>query len=258
MKLLSASDTNQASSSTWFGAASNAATRRTIMHKVLLALMVAAAFGCGDRNIDIARQLMQEDPTGGPPTVVTVADCQSYGTMGMDRLCVVDSDGRSYGAAGAAASGKMVATTEAPPYGVYFLFKHGYTPLATDVSTDGADASVRVYAAPYNVQSWPCCSESDEANRVVARASLTAEGGLLVTIHEALPSGTQVAVILVYSALFRGRIAPADGSACNLPDDLCSPGVADRMGWAERFYVGMAPPSTTSDGTTPVGAGKGN
>lgn len=222
------------------------------MHKVLLALTVTAAFGCSDRNIDIARQLMQEDPAGGPPTVVTVADCQSYGTMGMDRLCVVDSDGHSYSVAGAAATGKMIVTTEAPPYGVYFLFKRDWTPLAADVSAEGADASVRVYAAACSIQDG-CAPEFSEANRIAARVSLTEEGGVLVTVHEAQPSGTQVVVNLVYSALFRGRVAPVDGSPCNLPDDLCATGMVDRMGWVERFYVGAAPASTTADGTTPMG-----
>jgi hypothetical protein len=254
VKLRAASDTNQASSSTWFGAASSTVMRRIVMHKVLLALTTAAALGCADRNIDIARQLMQKDPAGGPPTVVTVANCQSYGEMGMDRLCVVDSDGRSYSVAGAATTGTMIVTTEAPPYGVYFLFKHDWTPLATDVSTDGADASVRVYAAACSIQDG-CAPEFDEANRIAARASVTEEGGVLVTVHTAQPSGTQVVVKLVYSALFRGRVTPADGSACNLPDDLCATGMVDRMGWVERFYVGTAPAATTADGSTSMGTG---
>jgi hypothetical protein len=226
------------------------------MYKIMLALTVATALGCGNRNIDIARQLMQEDPAGGPPTVVTVAACQSYGTMGMDRLCVVDSDGRSYSAAGAAATGNMIVTTEAPPYGVYFLFKQDWTPLAADVSAEGADASVRVYAAACSIQDG-CTPEFDEANRITARVSLTEEGGVLVTVHTAQPSGTQVVVNLVYSALFRGRVAPADGGPCNLPDDLCTPGMVDRMGWVERFYVGAAPAATTADGSTPMGTGTG-
>jgi hypothetical protein len=232
------------------------------MRNVLLALTLAAAFGCSDRNIEIARQLMQEDPAGGPPTIVTVADCPPYAGMGMERLCVVDSDGRSHSVAGAAASGKMLVTTAAPPYGVYFLYKPSWRPLAADVSAEGADASVRVYAAPYNVEGWPCCAEHDssgnydEANRIAARASVTQEGGVLVTISEALPSGTQVAVVLVYSALYRGRIAPADGSPCNLPDELCNPDYWEHTGWVERFYVGEAPALTTADGSAAKGAGK--
>jgi len=225
------------------------------MDKVFLALTLAAAFGCSDRNIDIARQLMQADPAGGPPTVVTVADCQSYNFLEMDRACVVDSDGESFGIADSAGNGRLIVTTETPPYGVYFLFNPNATPLAADVSADGADASVRVHAASAcNVQDG-CVPESNEANRVAARASLTAEGGLLVTVHQALPAGAQVAVNLVYSALYRGRVAPTDGSACNLPFDLCTDAVL--RGWAARFYVGAPPPAlTTANGGAVTDAGK--
>jgi hypothetical protein len=254
MKLLCASDTNQVSSSTRFGAASNAATRRSIMHKVWLALTLAAAFGCSDRNIEIAQQLMQEDPAGGPPTVLTVVSCQSYGFLEMDRACVVDSDGKSYGFADSAGSGKMIVTSGAPPYGVYFLFTHDTKPLAADVSTEGAEASVRVSAAAACNVLGGCIPESDEANRVAARASLTAEGGLLVSVHEALPPGTQVAVNLAYSALYRGRVAPADGSACSLPFELCSDAI--RRGWAARFYVGAIPALANKDGAVAKGAGQ--
>jgi hypothetical protein len=225
------------------------------MNKVLLALTVTATLGCSDRNIDIARQLMQTDPAGGPPTVVTVADCQSYGALEMDRACVVDSDGKSYGMADSAGSQTVIVTTEAPPYGVYFLFNDDATPFATDVSTEGTDASVRVHAAPACNVKDGCLPELNEANRVAARASLTLEGGLLVTVHEALPAGTQVSVNLVYSALYQGRVTPVDGSACSLPFDLCTD--AGHRGWAARFYVGSAPPAlTTANGTALQGTGK--
>jgi hypothetical protein len=225
------------------------------MDKVLLALTVAAAFGCSDRNVVIARQLTQTDPAGGPPTVVTVADCQSYGSLEMDRACVVDSDGESYGIAASAGSGKMIVTTETPPYGVYFLFSQDATPLAADVGTEGADAAVRVHAAQACSVQDGCIPEMNEANRVAARASLTAEGGLLVTVHQALPAGTQVGVNLYYSALYRGRLAPTDGSACNLPFDLCTNTI--KRGWAARFYVGAPPASlTTANGAAISGASK--
>ena len=221
------------------------------MRKTLLGLTLAGALGCGDHNVEIARQLYQIDPTGGPPSVLMVADCQTYGSLEMDRACVVDSDGQSYSLAASGDTGRMIVSSLTPPYGVYFLFTDRYTPLAADISTTGEDASVQVYAAPYNVQSSPCCSESDQANRIAARASLTPEGGLLVTVHDALPSGTQVAVILTYSALYRSRITPAGGGSCDLPDDLCAT-VAAR-GWAARFYVGASPVQATADGTTPQG-----
>jgi hypothetical protein len=198
---------------------------------------------------------MQSDPNGGPPSVLIIGDCQSYGNIEMDRACVVDSDGKTYGLAG----GDLNVVSATPPYGVYFLFVRDATPLPEDISTSGPDASVRVYAAPYNVQGWPCCAEDDplrptEANRIAARASLTAEGGLLVTVHDALPAGMQVAVILSYGQLYRGRVNPADGSACTLPFDICT--LASQRGWAARFYVGESPALSTADGNTAQGTGK--
>jgi hypothetical protein len=225
------------------------------MRKILWGMALVTAWGCGDRDVEIARQLMQTDPNGGPPSVLMIADCQSYGFIEMDRACVVDSDGKTYGLSG----GDLNVTSAAPPYGVYFLFVDSAVPLPEDISTSGLDASVQVYAAPYNVQGWPCCAEDDprgsnQSNRIAARASLTQEGGLLVTVHDALPAGYQVAVTLHYGALYRGRVHPADGGACTLPYDLCS--MSEQRGWTARFYVDSAPALSTADGNVPQGAGK--
>jgi hypothetical protein len=176
-----------------------------------MALVLAS--GCIDHDVDIARKLMQADPNGGPPSVVMIADCESYSAIEMDRACVVDSDGKTYGLAG----GDLNVISATPPYGVYFLFVDSAVPLPADIRTTGDDASVQVYAAPYNVQGSPCCAEDNpvfpnQSNRIAARASLTDEGGLLVTIHEALPPGYQVAVTLHYGPMYRGRVHPADGS----------------------------------------------
>lgn len=46
------------------------------MSKSLLGLSLVAALGCADKNIEIARKLVQPDPAGGEPTVFTVAECQ--------------------------------------------------------------------------------------------------------------------------------------------------------------------------------------
>jgi hypothetical protein len=116
-----------------------------------------------DHKVELDRQLLQIDPAGGPPNLLMVADCQGYGFWGeMDRACVVDSDGKSYGLAG----GNMIITSATPPYGVFFLFNDSYAPLAEDISTVGADASVKVCAAPYNVELPPSCSETDQITRV--------------------------------------------------------------------------------------------
>jgi hypothetical protein len=216
------------------------------MSKSLLGLTLVAALGCADKNIEIARQLVQPDPAGGEPTVFTVAGCQAYDGMVMHRTCVVDSDGKTYGLG----DGPLPVISATPPYGVYFLFDDDATPLAQDISTEGEQASVKVYAAVSSIM-IECAPESSEANRIAARASLTPEGGLLVTVHEALVPGTQVAVILEYGALFRSRVAPPDGGACTLPGspvNLCL--TADPLGFAERFYVGAEPAAkATSPGT---------
>lgn len=68
----------------------------TSMSKSLLGLTLVAALGCADKNIEIARQLIQPDPGGGESTVLTVAKCHSGG-LDMDRTCVVSSDGKTHG-----------------------------------------------------------------------------------------------------------------------------------------------------------------
>lgn len=207
------------------------------MRKSLLGLTLMTALGCADKNIEIARQLVQPDPAGGEPTVFTVAECQDHDGLEMHRTCVVDSDGKTYGLG----DGPLPIISATPPYGVYFLFDDDATPLAQDISTEGEQASVKVYAAVSSIM-VECPPESSPANRIAARASLTPEGGLLVTVHEAMVPGTQIAVILEYGALFRSRVAPPDGGPCTLPrspENLCLN--ADRRGFAERFYVGAEP-----------------
>lgn len=193
------------------------------MSKSLLGLSLVAALGCADKNIEIARQLIQPDPGGGEPTVLTVGNCHDGG-LDMDRVCIVDSKGNT------------------PPYGGYFLFSESSTPLAQDISTEGEGAAVQVYAAVSNTN---CHPEEYPANRIAARASLTPEGGVLVTAHDALAAGTQVVVFLEYMALFRSRVALLDGG-CPLdrkPVGLC-PGKSEG-GWIERFYVGAKPSPET-------------
>lgn len=208
------------------------------MCKSLLGLSLVAALGCTDKNIEIARQLIQPDPGGGEPTVLTVAECQSYGSLEMDRTCVVGSDGKTFGLTGGDPLPVISAT---PPYGVYFLFDGDATPLAQDISTEGEDASVKVFAAVSDIHT-ECPPESYPANRIAARASLTPEGGVLVSVHDAQVSGTQIAVILEYGSLFRSRVTPPDGGQCTLPrepENLCV--TAGNRGFAERFYVGAGP-----------------
>jgi hypothetical protein len=195
------------------------------MRKTLLGLSLVAALGCADKNIEIARRLTQPDPGGGEPTVLTVGNCRAGG-LDMERVCIVDSDGTT------------------PPYGAYFLFNESATPQAQDISTEGEAAAVQVYAAVTNTN-CPRYPEERPANRIAARASLTPEGGVLVTVHDVLAAGTQVVVFLEYSALFRGRLALYDGG-CPLdrhPVGLCPGKVGG--GWLERFHIGAAPSPET-------------
>jgi hypothetical protein len=210
------------------------------MHRISFSLLLVAVTACADRNVEIAKRLVQIDP-GGPPSVLMITQCQDYGSLEMDRACVVDSDGKSFGLAG---NTEMIVTSAVPPYGAYFMFVDGATPLAEDIGTTGEDASVQVFAEPCRIENGsPCLPEGSQANRIAARASLTAEGGLLVTVHDAVPSGTQIAVTLQYGALYRSQLAPADGSACKLPFEICTD--TSHRGWVARFYVG-APPAGTS------------
>jgi hypothetical protein len=205
------------------------------MKRVIVLVLVAAAVGCGDHDTYLGRELDQPVPDGGV-THVKVANCQRYGVEEMDRACVVDADGRTQGFGGET----LDIVPAAAPVGVYFLFTRGYAPVAADLTTAGDAPAIAAYAGPYNVTSpTACCPEADPANRIDVIASLTEEGGLLVTVPEQLPSGTQVVIGLWYPELYRSRISPPDGSTCNLPGPFCAE--TSNRGWAARFYVGGVP-----------------
>lgn len=152
-----------------------------------------------------------------------------------------DSKGKTY-----RQNGTLYVLPAAPPYGAQYQFKAGFVPLPSDVSSQGPDASVVVYAAPYDVESTTqCCSENSEANRIAAETYLSVSGVLTVTVTKPVPSGYQIAVILDFGALYRGRVSPAGGGACDLPSQsFCE--YAATSGFAMRFYVGAVPNPSTS------------
>jgi hypothetical protein len=169
--------------------------------------------------------------------------------------CMFDSNGKAY-----AEDGTLYVFPAAPPYGAKFVFKAGFVPQASDVTAQGADASIGVYAAPYNVASGTqCCSEDSEANRIEATTDLSAKGELTITVSTPIPSGYQIAIILDFGRLYRSRLSPPDGGACNLPSqESCTYSTAS--GFAMRFYVGSVPggaalqPASSTDPAT-VAAG---
>jgi hypothetical protein len=162
--------------------------------------------------------------------------CSTVDGHEMAGVCIVDSRGDSYPVLG---DGLNVTPADVG-LGVYFRFASGFAPRALDVSTDGVEASVLTYAARLSVQSQSaCCPEDDEANRVMASAVLDKDGGLLVAIQEPLPAPTQVSVRLVYSRLFKSRLAPPAGAPCDLSPEDCA--FFPAMGWLARFYVGGEP-----------------
>jgi hypothetical protein len=71
---------------------------------------------------------------------------------------------------------------------------------------------------------------------------LDGNGVLTISVTNAVSPGDQIAIILDYGGLYRHRLSPADGGACNLPSqDLCT--FASASGFAMRFYVGTGHPS---------------
>jgi hypothetical protein len=232
MKLLARSGTNRG---------------KTMRKPTFVTAVAMAALGCGDHQIEIAKQLVQTDLAGGAPVVFNIASCEGQSAaLPVDRACMIDSNGKTY-----PEDGSLRVFPAAPPYGAYVLFQPGYVPLSADVGTEGPQPSVSAWAAPYDVQGSPCCAEVHEANRIAARASLTAEGGVLVTVREAVAVGSQVVIALDFGALYRGRLPSMPGGACALPNtSFC--GQANSSGYVMRFYVGKNPGAGAMDGPAPV------
>jgi hypothetical protein len=213
--------------------------------RLCLPVVVVLIAGCGGRTEDARQYLLLSDSPDHASTRFAPAECPTASeSTEMDRACMVDSNGGTY-----PENGTMFALPAAPPYGVYFQFKPGFVPNQIDVDGAAANGGIVVAAAPYDVSSSPCCAEDSPANQIAFKARLTAGGGLIVTIDEAVPTGDQVAIVLDYGSLFAGQISP-----CSLASQQFCQG-APSMGFAVRFYVGSLPagfPASTVGGKTPV------
>jgi hypothetical protein len=219
------------------------------MRKTRFVLLAAtAAAGCSDHSIEIAKQLSQNAADAGAPLVFTIGRCDSRDSgPPVDRACTIDSGGRTY-----TEDGRLNVLPATPPYAAYIVFDPGYVPFREDITTDGAQPSIEAWACPSTVLGWPSCSAFDETNRIPSVASGTEEGGLLITIRNAVPEGSLVTIQLDFGALFRGRLSSSAANGhCDLPSASFCAG-AGTTGYAFRFYVGTAPSGPEADGASPA------
>jgi len=210
----------------------------------------ALSLGCSSQGQTVSVLIPRLD--GNREVSFDIASCPHYPqSTEMDRVCVVDSNGKTY-----PEDGTLWTLPADPPYAVFYQFKPGYTPVIQDLDTTSDDPSIGVFAAPYvfpngrQSTSSHCCAEDSPANRIRAFMSLTQSGGLLVVVTAAQPAGDQIAVILGYGRLFESRINP-----CTLPDQaFCQQ--AKNSGFAVRFYVGAggSQPPPSDAGPPPTGA----
>jgi hypothetical protein len=209
------------------------------MRTTLIALTAAAATACADHSIDLGQSTKDLHSPDGTD-LVTVSGCQEEDGALTTRACIIDSSGTSY-----PMGDNLVVTPASAPYGIYLEFRDELQLDPAKIGTVGDDAPIKAYAAPYNVQDTPCCAEDDAANRISARATVPLEGGLLVSIDETFPIGTQLSVDISIGALFLPL------SSENVGFSGCPGGSLDCFGYMARLYVGEEPPV---DGTgLPVG-----
>jgi hypothetical protein len=166
-----------------------------------------------------------------PPTSAAVdANCPSSGD-GPYAGCITGANGEAF-----PVDGTLVVLDSAPPYGLSFRFLGGIKLDANDLTTEGANAAIRVYAAPGNAKVG-CFPEGDERNRVPARAVPTELGGVQVYVDDELPSETQVMITLQYAGLLASQVPLPPSAPCTREE--CA-----LMGFGARFYVGAV--STSS------------
>jgi hypothetical protein len=203
--------------------------------------LISIAGGCGQGGALVADpgSHTSQNQSSQPSTSPSMAECPTYpDSVELAGAWMFDSNGKTY-----REDGTLFVLPAAPPYGARYLFKPGFAPLASDVSSQGAGALVRVYAAPYNVTNGrPCCSEDSESNRIDAQTHLTSDGELTVTIPSAVPVGYQIAIVLDLAAPCRSRLSASNRGICDLPDQA-SCGDGRNFSFYMRFYVGAEPSS---------------
>jgi hypothetical protein len=142
---------------------------------------------------------------------------------------IFDSSGRTY-----PLSGEIPVLPLSPPYG--FSFQLGGIVLTqADLTTQGPDGAVRVYAAPRHVEDCEGLPEGDEANRVQARVEATGDGGLVAQVDEQLPEGSQLVFTLAYGALLRDHYPLPILAPCSSAQECAL------SGYTARLYVGSQP-----------------
>ena len=107
-----------------------------------LVIMLTAAAACNGDGL--ATDPTLADDGGGPSAsrLAASVSCPNYpGMVEISAACMFDSNGKAY-----AEDGTLYVFPAAPPYGAKFMFKAGFTPRASDVTAQGADASIGVYA----------------------------------------------------------------------------------------------------------------
>jgi hypothetical protein len=190
------------------------------MQKKYIAWLAAALWGCADRNIDLG-MLIDELHREGDDHPIQVSGCRSYDDGVTARVCVIDPTGNSH------VVGNTLVTGATPPYGAYVEFEPGFELAPASLPPVASGASIYAYAAPGAAS---CC---EPQYAIAFSTSVPLEGGLMLTIDDALPVGTQITFIVVYDGLF--------GLEPEGVDYDCSNGGLECPGLVFSFFVGQLP-----------------
>lgn len=213
-------------------------------------LLVLGAFvGCDEAALYVSKDPNNSYSSGGiggstsamsqpQGTSLSLADCMPYDSPHLSRICAYDAKSVK-----CPQDGTAVVLPNVAPFGVAFQFTPDYVPVASDITVNGPGSAVQVFTAPYLTEN---AINGGDGLEVPARAALTAGGALIVTVLGRIPNGNLVSVDLSFGALFRSRLHPPDGTACNLPDPwYCGDGSA--MGYRGRFKVEGVPSGQVSN-----------
>ena len=191
-------------------------------HFFALFTSIGSLTGCSDRAVDVGAPLTLSLSLDGGEKTVSIAGCPPADGVFLDRECMIGSDAKAY-----VVNGELPVLPVNPPYAVYIHFENGFRPDPDDVTTSGADAAVKAYAGPYNVEGRHPTPEPDESNRVPVRVEMPDERGLVAVVDGAVTTPTQVAIDFDYTKLFSSN-----------------PHIIEHVsGFTARFYVGSVPPN---------------
>jgi hypothetical protein len=188
------------------------------MQKLHFVWLAAASWACGDRQTDLGLHVVELQREDG--SSIRVA-CESEDDIMVERACVIGSDGTYYAQGGDDA--KVVPAE--PPYGAYAEYQDTFVLNPDGLVTEGEDAPIKGFAT------LAIADGDDPPSRVPVSAEITREGGLLVLVEDAVPTGTRINIVLEYGNLF---LSWPEGSPC--PD-----GSLGCLGYGFRFFVGEAP-----------------